>query len=265
MARAATDKNFAPNPTLFVLLERTMRFVVAVTTVSLLLATGLAGCVDDPIVPGSVTAKFSLFPKTCMDLRLAQIRVQVRAGDGTIENENTIPCPAGGDGEVLVDPVPPGTYTVVVDGLSDETTPRPTHAGKTEKVVVTEGNNTVVLPVTLTVKPGSVHVRWQFADSFDCIDNEVSQVEVKLLDDDNIEIGTAKTVPCVGTSFVDPEDDKEKSGVLFEDISPTEFDVVVRGFNAAGDTFRQGVSTKNQLDATERKLIVVTLEPIAVQ
>lgn len=91
--------------------------------------------------PGSITAEYSLFPKTCGDLGLSQIRARATHADGTIESESAVLCV--NEGSVLLDPITPGNYVVTLDGLSDEATPRVTHSARLTDVVVTSGDNTV--------------------------------------------------------------------------------------------------------------------------
>ena len=219
-----------------------------------------AGCADDPVQPGTITARYTLFPKTCSDLRLAEIRAQARRADGSIENESTVACET--QGEVTVSALP-GVYNVVIDGLSDEPTPRATHSARQDGVRVADGGTATTNELLLTQKPGSVHVRWSFSDSLQCVDNDVSQVEVKLLDSGNNTIGEAQTVPCLNT-FIDPEDQAEKSGVLFETVQiqdQTAFDVVVRGFDSGGSTIRVGTAEDQTLPAGQRNTIDVQLAP----
>jgi len=240
-----------------------MKLSALLTALTLALTSlTLTGCPDDPVQPGTISASYTLFPQSCGDMRLAQIRAQARKADGSIENETTVPCADSGtiDIEAL-----PGTYTVVVDGLSDEPTPRATHSARQEGVRVPEGGTVSTNQLTLTQKPGSVHVRWIFSNALSCIDNSVADVEVKLLDTGNNEIGEPQSVTCLN-SFIDPEDQAEKSGVLFEEVQiqdQTTFNVTVSGFEAAGGAATlRGLVLDETLAAGERKTITVTLEPV---
>ncbi len=245
---------------------RTNRHAALLTALTLL-ATGwtIAGCADDPVVSGSVTARYTLLSKSCDEFRLGLVRAQVIGSDGTLENEATAPCARSG--EIVVDPVLPGTYTVRIDGLSTDTTPRATHGAEQAGVRVSEDTAATTEEMVLTQNPGSVHVRWTFSDGLPCIDNSVVEIVVQLFDFSNNTIGDGQTVAC-DNSFNDPQnDDQPASGVLFDDIlipEGTDFDVVVRGFDAVGGTrIREGTEVDQTLDAGERKTITVTLEPTA--
>jgi len=193
-------------------------------------------------------------------LHLTKINVRAEQND-EVQNEATVACTDSG--EVTLDALTPGIYTLVIEGLNGDPTPRATHRAIQDNVRVTEAKETKSDVLRLSKKPARLHLRWVFADGLQCVDNDVKEVKVEVFDDGNQLVADSNnpaTVDCAAT-FVDKLDEgKEKSGVLFEELpGESTLNILVTGLNADGDIVREGQLNNLLLLAGDNKTETVTL------
>lgn len=220
------------------------------------------GCGSDPVKPGSLVARWDLSPSSCDMLHLTKINARAEQKD-EVQNEATVACTDSG--EVTLDALTPGVYTLVIEGLNGDPTPRATHRAIQENVRVSEAKETKSDVLRLSKKPARLHLRWVFTDGLRCVDNDVKTVKVEIFDDGN-QLVTDKvddnpsTVDCDAT-FVDKLDEgKEKSGVLFEALpGESTLNILVSGINEAGDIVRKGQVNNLLLLAGDNKIETVKL------
>ena len=196
---------------------------------SLLLSFGLLiGCAEAPVVPGGVDARWTLSPNNCETLHLATVRARLKLGDEVIA-EATGPCQD--DGSHALAEILPGTYTLVIEGLNSDETPRATYIATQEGVKVLEEQVTESEELRLVEKFGRIHVRWAFDSPLQCVDVGAAEIHVQVIDGSNQEVGDAR-VPCANT-FTDSEDGQTKSGLLISDLkSAADLVVLVDAYDA---------------------------------
>ncbi|MCB9729355.1 MAG: hypothetical protein H6744_15770 [Deltaproteobacteria bacterium] len=235
---------------------------------TVLVSTALAaGCGDDgAAVPGSITADWKfLGTSTCSSLNLASLEMTALQ-NGEVQNSVLVTCPATSkSGSISLGELPPGRYTVQIDGIDVDG--KATHTGSVDKVPVVEGTDTKfdelktpLPPIELVEKPTTVLVDWDLGGK--CSSSGVEEVQVTMLADDGSPIsGTPPKLVACDNEVVDPEDPEAMvAGVLFENLSARRTVLFyVEGRDSSGNVILDGESDPLPLRAGEVHRLVVTL------
>ncbi len=175
-------------------------------------ACGSEGAED----PGAIQVTWRLGGKSCADLGVETVRVSVRDSKeaDVLDPPPTFPC-AEGKGEVS--DVPPGTYTLVLEGVT--TDGHPDYQGTRTGVRVESGKVTTVSPtVNLELKKSEVLLNWEFPQGTGhCNGNQVAQVEVSVYDS-----AASTVVPNAYHPCLLPVETYPDLGVLIPDLRGNE-------------------------------------------
>lgn len=182
---------------------------------------------EKAIEPGSIKFSWRLGGKTCEDLGVEQVRASLWD-----KNQNQVPnqlltyaCKAYTG---TLDEVPPGTYTLLLEGLTGEG--HAYYEGKRDGVVVKEATETIVSPaINLALKKSQVILRWDFpSGTGHCSGNKVEEIEV-LVSDSKASTIHEQTYPCVLAPDKYPE-----GGITLADLSANEeFTFLLYGLNSS--------------------------------
>lgn len=163
--------------------------------------------------PGSIRVTWRLGGKSCADLGVVTVRASVRDSkeDEVLDPLPTFPCPDGTAG-VALGGVPPGTYTLVLEGITADG--HPYYQGTRTGVRVESGKETTVSPaVNLELKKSEVLLNWEFPlGTGQCHGNQVVRVEVSVFD------STSSTVVANAHPCVLPVETYPDLGVLISDL-----------------------------------------------
>lgn len=193
---------------------RTSRRIGVIGTVCAGLAWASCGS-EGAEEPGAIQVTWRLGGKSCADLGVETVRVSVRDSKEAevLDPPPTFPC-AEGQGEVS--DVPPGTYTLVLEGVT--TDGHPYYQGTRTGVRVESGKTTTVSPtVNLELKKSEVLLNWEFPPGTGhCNGNQVVQVEVSVFDSKTSSV-VEETYPCLLPAETYPD-----LGVLLPDLRGNE-------------------------------------------
>ncbi len=171
-------------------MNKTMWFLGACVGLSCL-SCGSEGAEE----PGSILVRWKFGGKTCQDLGVDTVRVRVLDSEGKelLDPAPTFPCASG---EGLVEGVPPGTYEVIVEGLTFQGHAH--YEGTRTGVKVDSGKPTEVSPwVTLELKKSEVLLNWEFPQgSGQCTGSKVVQVQVWGYDSSSSTVHSGE-YPCI--------------------------------------------------------------------
>lgn len=208
--------------------------------------------------PGSIRVTWRFGGKTCADLGVATVKASLHDSKGreVLDPAPTFPCTAGTAGDVLGN-VPPGTYTLILDGITEEG--KAYYQGKRDGVRVESGKETTVSPaVNLELKKSEALLNWEFPlETGQCNGNQVVQVEVSVFDSTS-SIVHSNIYPCVL-----PADTYPDLGVLIRDLRGNEdLTFLLYGFNNQNPAQRthHGEKTLKTVPG-ERTPVNVVLEP----
>ncbi len=204
--------------------------------------------------PGSIRVTWRFGGKTCADLGVETVRVSVRLPDGgnVLEPAPTFPCP---DGAAVVGDVPPGTYNLVLEGLTADG--HPYYQGTRTGVRVESGKETTVAPtINLELKKSEVLLNWEFPSGTGfCNGNEVVQVEVSAFDSTSTAVYEG-THPCILPAETYPD-----NGVLISGLRGNEeLTFLLYGQNKSGQKTHHGEKKVTTVPG-ERSAVNVVLEP----
>ncbi len=233
---------------------RTTRLARVIGTLCAGLA--LASCGSEGVEdPGSIRVTWRFGGKSCADLGVTTVRASVRDSKGgeVLDPLPTFPCTDGTAG-VALEGVPPGTYTLVLDGITADG--HPYYQGTRTGVRVESGKETTVSPaVNLELKKSEVLLNWEFPlGTGQCNGNQVVQVEVSVFD------STSSTVyesphPCVLPAETYPD-----LGVLIGDLRGNEeLTFLLYGLNGQSQRTHHGEKTVTTVPG-ERVAVNVLLE-----
>jgi hypothetical protein len=224
-----------------------------------LVSTLSMSCEPGTLSPGSITARWTLFPQDCEALHLVTLEVRaVREGEVVVSQE--VAC--ADSGEILLDGLDPASYTVEIEGFNDEDPPRGTHMDSEEGLSVLEGEHIQTMELHLAEKTARVHVRWKFTDSLHCADHQVTKVSVWLYVDGRTNHKLVeKTVEC-SVEFTDPLDGLGKSGILFEDLVAQDLILVIDGYDKDNTKTYEGSISNIELFPGDTKDATITLEAL---
>lgn len=231
---------------------RSQRWSWGIGMVALALAScGSEGTED----PGSIRVTWRFGGKTCADLGVVTVRASVRDSKGkdALEPTPTFPCSDGTVGVVIED-VPPGTYTLILEGMTAEG--HPYYQGTRTGVRVESGKETTVSPtINLELKKSEVLLNWEFPSGTGfCNGNGVVQVEVSAFDSTSSTV-YADVHPCILPAETYPD-----NGVLISGLRGNEeLTFLLYGLNKSAQRTHHGEKKVTTVPG-ERSAVNVVLE-----
>ncbi|PKN54179.1 MAG: hypothetical protein CVU56_27915 [Deltaproteobacteria bacterium HGW-Deltaproteobacteria-14] len=211
----------------------------------LLLVTALLvlGCGDDVVKPGGLEVRWTQGPlATCGSRNLVQLESRAYLKN-VLKGTGTSSCPAAErTGSMIIEELPPGNYTVVVEGFDADS--KGVYLGMAEKVGVQEAKSTTTAVIELVQKPVRLNVTWT-TPTGKCAASPIRKVEVNVYVNagTDTQLADAEQGVCEAES-PNPEDPSQMlAGLVFDGLVPNgDVVVIAYGLDSKGDKIAKGQS-----------------------